>query len=905
MPIINNYDIDTNIDAADFFIGISGEDGRTRKFSATTVSNFVQLQANSVTDTNFYLENVSANSSTGDVTFTVNGSSDLVLSLGTAAFSQVDDFATASHVHAFSDIATPNIVTSEYLNVGGNGTLGQVLTSDGTGGFTWENVSAVGDTNFYLNSITQSGNSLTFSVLGGTDHIVDFGEGAFLSLQQIVDNVQLNINVNDIVNALGGLAGLNSVGTANIDAASITASKIQDGIITEQKLNVSNTPQNGYVLTSDGGSGFTWVLNSSSNYFVNNIVRNGNALTFELGGGAAPSTFASYTLGEAAYRDVGNNLGQVADGAHTHDISTILNAGVLATLDTVNTAQIDNSAVTIDKLSASGADGQFLTITSGSLAWTTISTANIDFLSLPNTPSSFASQAGKVVKVNSGETALEFVDFTIDLNSITTANVGAPGKVLSVDSNGNLTWINVTAGGTITIYPDDLNGITTYGTSGQTIQTNGNGTFSYHTPFDYQFSSLLNTPTTVSGYGITDAMTTAHDANAITSADISNWNTAYGWGDHSVVGYLTAETDPIFTASAAGGITATQVTNWDTAYSWGDHSLAGYITAETDPVFSVSPAGTITNTNIANWNTAYGWGDHSTQGYINSETNTTLALANNTLTYTDETGTATNIDLSLYLDDTNLARLTGGSLNGSTGIATFTRDDNSTFNVDFSAFLSGGGLTDTYVNAASFNTNTGVLTLTRNNSATVNVDLDNRYLQTYNESSTLDDVVVRNNATTTTAVIPFYYANQAAFPNPATYHGAIAHSHIDGTMYYAHSSAWHELANADASNISNAIGYAQTANEFKTSTTFTTDVDFSTAAVFTQTLSGNLTMTFSNAGIGMTKILLITGGNGGYTLTFPAGTTKLEGTYDDTVVNFIQVTCTGSGEYYYTISQPA
>ena len=902
MPIINNYEIDTNIDATDFFIGISGEDGRTRKFSATTVSNFVQLQANSVTDTNFYLENVSSDPTTGDVTFTINGAPNLTLALGTASLSNADDFATANHTHVFSDIATSNVITSEYLNVNGNGTLGQVLTSDGTGGFTWENISAVGDTNFYLNSITQSGNSLTFSVLGGSDHIIDFGEGAFLSLQQIVDNVQLNINVSSIVNALGGLAGLNSVGTANIDAASITASKIQDGIITEQKLNVSNTPQNGYVLTSDGASGFTWVLNSSSNYFVNNIVRNGNALTFELGGGASPSTFASYTLGEAAYRDVGTNLGQVADGAHTHDISTILNAGVLATLDTVNTAQLDNSAVTIDKLSASGTDGQFLTITSGSLAWATIATANIDFLSLPNTPSSFASQAGKVVKVNSGETALEFVDFTIDLNSITTANVGAPGKVLSVDSNGNLTWINVTAGGTITIYPDDLNGITTYGTSGQTIQTNGNGTFSYYTPFDYQFSSLLNTPTTVSGYGITDAMTTAHDANVITSADISNWNTAYGWGDHSVAGYLTAETDPIFTASAAGSITSTQVTNWDTAYGWGDHSAAGYITAESDPVFSASPASTITNTNTTQWNTAYSWGDHSTQGYINSETTTTLALANNTLTYTDETGAQTNLDLSLYLDDTNLARLASGSLNAGTGIATFTRDDNSTFDVDFSSLLGSG---NTFVNSATFNSGTGLLKLIQNTGTEINVDLDGRYLEFYTETSTLDDVISRNAQTTTTAVIPFYYADQNAFPSPTTFHGAMAHSHADGTMFYAHQNAWQELANADASNLTNTIGYAQTANEFKTSAAFTTDVDFSSAAVFTQTLSADLTMTFSNAGIGMTKILLITGGNGGYTVTFPAGATKLSGTYDDTVVNFIQVTCTGSGEYYYTISQPA
>jgi len=40
------------------------------------------------------------------------------------------------------------------------------------------------------------------------------------------------------------------------------------------------------------------------------------------------------------------------------------------------------------------------------------------------------------------------------------------------------------------------------------------------------------------------------------------------------------------------------------------------------------------------------------------------------------------------------------------------------------------------------------------------------------------------------SIIPFYFANQAAFPSAATYHGAIAHSHADGAMYFAHSSAW-------------------------------------------------------------------------------------------------------------------
>ncbi len=46
-------------------------------------------------------------------------------------------------------------------------------------------------------------------------------------------------------------------------------------------------------------------------------------------------------------------------------------------------------------------------------------------------------------------------------------------------------------------------------------------------------------------------------------------------------------------------------------------------------------------------------------------------------------------DLSLYIDDTNLSRLTSGVVDSDTGIATFTRDDNSTFTVDFSSLVNG------------------------------------------------------------------------------------------------------------------------------------------------------------------------------------------------------------------------
>lgn len=44
------------------------------------------------------------------------------------------------------------------------------------------------------------------------------------------------------------------------------------------------------------------------------------------------------------------------------------------------------------------------------------------------------------------------------------------------------------------------------------------------------------------------------------------------------------------------------------------------------------------------------------------------------------------------------------------------------------------------------------------------------------------------------SVVPFYYANQAAFPSATTYHGAVAHSHADGAMYFAHGGSWTRMA---------------------------------------------------------------------------------------------------------------
>jgi hypothetical protein len=69
------------------------------------------------------------------------------------------------------------------------------------------------------------------------------------------------------------------------------------------------------------------------------------------------------------------------------------------------------------------------------------------------------------------------------------------------------------------------------------------------------------------------------------------------------------------------------------------------------------------------------------------ETLTSISFSNNTLSYTDENGSVNNIDLSLYLDDTNLARIVSGVYDAGTNSLVFTRDDSSTFSIDASMFF--------------------------------------------------------------------------------------------------------------------------------------------------------------------------------------------------------------------------
>ena len=172
--------------------------------------------------------------------------------------------------------------------------------------------------------------------------------------------------------------------------------------------------------------------------------------------------------------------------------------------------------------------------------------------------------------------------------------------------------------------------------SGSLSYDSGTGVISYTQPTN------VSTFTNDSGY-IT-ASSTATLTNK--SGNISQWTNDSG--------YLTSETshadvvvDGDFASqglmrrgATAGSysIVTDNSTNWNTAFGWGDHSTAGYLTSETSHADVVvdgdfasqglmrrgATAGSysIVTDNSANWNTAFGWGDHAAAGYLTSFTET-------------------------------------------------------------------------------------------------------------------------------------------------------------------------------------------------------------------------------------------------------------------------------------------
>jgi hypothetical protein len=297
---------------------------------------------------------------------------------------------------------------------------------------------------------------------------------------------------------------------------------------------------------------------------------------------------------------------------------------------------------------------------------------------------------------------------------------------------------------------DGVNGTdgTSFDVSGAYLYNNGSNVIFFNDSAlppdtvlnESQVDAFVSNNGYLTSYTETDPVFTGSTAYAITALNVSNWNDAHSWGDHSLVGYLTSytETDPIFTAWNDSHPNIDLDSTDDFSGSWNDLSdipadLAdgdndtqlnesqvdafvannGYLTSytETDPVFIGSTAYSITASNISDWNNAFGWGDHALAGYLTSYTETDpvwTAVAANYVTY----AATTNWDK----DDTDDFDGAFSSLTGVPAGLADGDDDTQLNESQVDAFVSNNG-----------------------------------YLTSYTETDTLDDVTSRG-ATTTNSI---------------------------------------------------------------------------------------------------------------------------------------------------------
>ena len=228
-------------------------------------------------------------------------------------------WAPATTAAGVTDLGDLGDVTSTSSN-------GQVLTSNGSGSFTFQSIP--GSSNFYLDGVTKSGNNVVFSVNGSSNiTFSDFGSNAFNSTTIPSNNNQLtngagyvtssgltSITAGDLVDVTGSGA----TQTVDVDLSELTASTsngdgdyfvVLDTSNNQKKLAKGSINISGFHNDSGYITGFT-----NSNHYLTGITKVGNRLDFAVLG----QSTVSHTFGSNAFNSttIPTNTNQLTNGAN-------------------------------------------------------------------------------------------------------------------------------------------------------------------------------------------------------------------------------------------------------------------------------------------------------------------------------------------------------------------------------------------------------------------------------------------------------------------------------------------------------------------------------------------------------------------------------------------------------------
>ena len=275
----------------------------------------------------------------------------------------------------------------------------------------------------------------------------------------------------------------------------------------------------------------------------------------------------------------------------------------------------------------------------------------------------------------------------------------------------------------------------------------------------------------------------------------------------------------------------------------------------------------VTNVNLVGGNLMFTYSNVSTQdvGNIQGPTGAQGPAGNDGADGADGTsissGSVTNGVITLTMSDSSTINVSGNvegavgatGATGPQGVQGPAGADGS----DGATGPQGAGLNDVSVTSASasgsgslaYNSGTGVFTFTPPDlSSYLTSETDS---QTLTLNSTAGQLAISSGNNVDLRQTQFLYSALSDLPSASSYHGAIAHVHAEGAMYFAHAGNWVELANAS-------------------------DLSTNTDAQ-TLSLSGNtVTISGSGSSVDLTPILGTSGGGGGIALTDLSATDGVE-----------------------------
>jgi len=538
-----------------------------------------------------------------DITITDNGSGGLIVaSTSTDTVQDGTNLGSGTGIFDSKD-GTTHALKFKSLAVG----AGLTLTDDGAGTLTLVNTNAAGTTDADLTLSNLSDNATARTNLGvysktESDSMYHKHDDAFVPSAN---------NVHDI-------------GSPTLKYNDIYAETFQGTAVLADQLTISGT--SGQVLTHNGtewvaGAGSS-ILSSASD--VSNIAPgDGQHLVWNAttnlwtpssagaGGGGYQDSDARNAISVSGDLSYNATTGVISYTTPT-DTDTTYTAGTGLTL--VGTVFSNTAPDQTVALTGSGA-----TTITGTYPNFTISSTDTDTNTTYTNVSEFTNDSGYLTSVPAQAWS------TITGTPTTIAGYGITD---AFDSSSAFPYSNLTGTPTIPTKVSDL--------------TNDSG-FISSVPAQ-SFASLTGKPTTLAGYGITDAFDGAFTSlSGVASAGASEDNMVLYY-DHATTSFKW-KTD----ASTPAGYNNA---NWDTAFGWGDHSTQGYLTSTTahytdsdvDTHLNVSGA---TNDQMLKWTgTDYAWVTSTdTDTTYTAGTNVTIS-GSNVISATDTNTTYVSSDFT-------------------------------------------------------------------------------------------------------------------------------------------------------------------------------------------------------------------------------------------------------------------